>query len=109
MRILSSTEKETASPCVPSRRVVSNVWMRIWSGRALLSYARFFRFFQEGHHFAKLRADLLELLSVLGFPHGEELPAAAGFVFRDPLFRKFARLNFRQNLLHLGAGSVVDH
>src|SRR5690554_3796920 len=34
MRTLSSAEKDTPSPCVPSRKVVSNSWMRsayVWA------------------------------------------------------------------------------
>src|SRR4051794_15974953 len=73
-----------------------------------LSYAGFFCLPEERHHLAKFPAHRFDLLSLLRFPHGEELLTAARFVLRNPLLRKFPGLNFRKNLLHLGARSIVD-
>src|ERR1700676_3396350 len=63
--------------------------------------------FQERHHLAELGADLLHLLVLRRFAHGQELVAAA-LVFGDPSFGEFAGLNLRQNLLHLGARLFVN-
>src|SRR5580698_2577428 len=100
MRTLSSAEKLTFSPCVPSRSVVSKVKTRIslCGGR----YSDLFLLFQERHHFAQLGAYLFDGLVFLPLAHSKEL-RATGFVFAQPLFGEFARLNLRQNLLHLGS------
>src|ERR1700733_7740591 len=105
MRTLSSAEKLTFSPCVPSRSVVSKVKTRInlCGGR----YPDLFLLFQERHHFAQLGAHLFDGLVFLTLSHAEEF-CAAGFVFAQPLFGELARLNLRQNLLHLGARLGVD-
>src|SRR5579884_184659 len=91
---LSSTVNETASPCVPSRSVVSNVKIRMcqlsvasrrWSvgGYRFLRYAGFLLFLQECHHFAQLAADALDRLVARRFAHGQEV-LAAGLVLVDP-------------------------
>src|SRR5271163_4038762 len=100
MRTLSSAEKLTFSPCVPSRSVVSKVKTRInlSGGR----YPDLFLLFQKRHHLAKLGAHLLDRLIFLRFAHRQELRAPR-FVFAEPLLGEFARLNLRQNLLHFGA------
>src|SRR5579863_118881 len=111
MMSLSSTEKETASPCVPSRRVVSKVKIFIkiergqaWRPAALrYGYAYFFFLLEEGHHFAEFAAHFFHGLVLGGGAHGEEL-VAAGFVFVDPLAGEFAGLDFGQDALHFGAG-----
>src|SRR5215471_6675843 len=102
MSSLSSTEKETDSPCVPSRRVVSKVnifmaWLpkideRGPEAHATLRYSRFFAFLQERHHFAQLFADLFDRLVGRGLAHGEEL-LASGLVFVDPLAGELAGLD----------------
>src|SRR5271166_863063 len=89
MRILSSTEKETDSPCVPSRRVVSNV--AIFILRYFLRYAGFLFLLEEGHHLTQLAAHLFDGLSARCFAHREEIVAAA-FVFGDPLAGKLSGL-----------------
>src|SRR6516162_58981 len=86
---LSSTEKETASPCVPSRRVVSNVKIFIMhhapecrkSGprlllrgqRRVLRYPRFLLLFKERHHLAQFAAHLFDLQVAPGLAHLEKL------------------------------------
>src|SRR5665213_646782 len=75
--------------------------------RGLPRYACFLLFLQERHHGTKLFADSLYQLAVLRLAHVEET-VASGFIFRNPLFRKFTRLNLGQNALHLGAGLIVD-
>src|ERR1700691_2981607 len=96
MRILSSTEKETDSPCVPSRRVVSNVEIfikHLTSAKeagcqpaaccqpALLSYflgnADFLLFLEERHHFAQLAAHFFDRLIARFLAHGQKFVAAA--------------------------------
>src|SRR5574340_1463258 len=113
---LSSTEKETDSPCVPSRSVVSNVKIRIpgslsglllGGGRLVFGHARFLLLLEERHHLAQPAAHALDLQIALRFPHGEEI-LAAGLILIDPLPRDLAGLHFGQNLAHLRAGLLVD-
>src|SRR5450759_1512010 len=125
MTILSSTEKEMDSPCVPSRRVVSKVWIFIrrshweecpheWGHGSLKGYAtrlrygdaNFFFLFEERHHVAEALADGFDLVGLGGLAHGEEF-VAAGFVLGDPLFGEFAGLDFGEDLRHFGAGLIV--
>src|SRR6266545_6249548 len=130
MTSLSSTVKETDSPWVPSRSVVSNVkifisgiWRQnvaklhhfaaFWSlfgsqNRLFFRHPYFLLFLQESHHFPQLAADLFDGLLARCFPHGQEI-LAAGLVFLDPLPRKFARLHFLQDLFHFLAGLLIDH
>src|SRR5579863_6697099 len=106
--ILSSAEKLTASPWVPSRNVVSKVKTLIWVGGLCSGgYADFFFLLEERHHFAQLRAHLLDGLVLRGFTHGQEL-VTAGLVLRNPILGELAGLNLGKNLLHLGAGLFVD-
>src|SRR6516225_11629895 len=116
MTSLSSTEKETLSPCVPSRSVVSNVKIFMShlgrtkaQGRALryLRHSRLLFPFEEGHHFTQLAAHLLDFLALLGFPHGEEF-LAAGPVFLHPLACEFTGLDLRKDLFHFRARLFVD-
>src|ERR1035437_2464002 len=121
MTILSSTEKEMDSPCVPSRRVVSKVWIfigihtrkRLAGGSACPTRrlrdrdANFFFLFEERHHVAEALADGFDLVGLGGSAHGEEF-VAAGFVLVDPLFGEFAGLDFGEDLLHFGASLSVD-
>src|ERR1039457_3415303 len=112
---LSSNEKETASPWVPSRRVVSNVKMRMIVARGWWLVLRggcrhgvgwdagFLSLFQKCHHFAELAADALDRLIAGGLAHGEEI-LAAGFVLPDPFAGELAGLDLGQDLAHLGAG-----
>src|SRR5450432_1199569 len=106
---LSSIEKETASPCVPSRSVVSKVWMRI---RLALRSGRFLRdagllsLFQEWHHFAEFTAHLLDLGIARRVAHMQKL-VTAGLVLRNPLARELAGLDLRQNLFHLVTGLLI--
>src|SRR5271166_4733636 len=130
MTSLSSTENEMASPCVPSRSVVSNVEIFINTslrvavasepplpdGRGSVPeplffrrYGRIFRhagFFllalQEGHHLAEFAAHLFHLLIAPGFAHGQEF-LAAGLVLLHPLAGKLAGLDLGEDLLHFGA------
>src|ERR1019366_3629307 len=120
MTILSSTEKEMDSPCVPSRRVVSKVWIfiRLHPGSISLPYGRgsvtlrygyayFLFLFEERHHVAEALADGFDLVGLGGLAHGKEF-VAAGFVLVDPLFGAFAGLDFGEDLLHFGASLSVD-
>ena len=116
MSSLSSTENETDSPWVPSRRVVSKVkifiisrrpWPRGGASALFLRYSGFFLLLQERHHLAQFAAHFFDGLIAGSFAHGQEL-VAAGFVFVDPLAREFAGLDFGQDLLHLGAHMLVD-
>src|SRR5215469_15261189 len=102
---LSSTEKETDSPCVPSRRVVSNVKIFIGLrlgrfGYLVLRYACLFFLLQERHHRTQFRAHLLDRLIAGLVAHGQEL-LAAGLVLFDPLAGEFPRLDLGEDLLHL--------
>src|SRR6266851_2897222 len=96
MSTLSSAEKLTASPCVPSRSVVSNVNTRIKNrgqrteGRGqqkLLSggHSYLLLLFEKRHHAAQLFADFFNGLGLRRLAHGEEI-LAAGFVLADPSF-----------------------
>src|SRR5262249_49247518 len=112
---LSSAEKLTASPCVPSRNVVSNVNTRItgpWRlapGRlSSRRYARLLFLLQERHHLPQFRADLLDGLILLGFPNRQEL-LAAGLVLVHPFTSELPRLDLLQDLLHLRASLIVHH
>src|ERR1700730_10406925 len=105
MSTLSSAEKLTFSPCVPSRSVVSKVKTRIKLGCG--RYPDLFLLFQERHHLAKLRNHFVDGLVFLALAHREEL-RASGFVFSQPLFSEIAGLNFRQNLLHFGTRLLID-
>src|SRR5271168_2781092 len=102
---LSSTEIETASPCVPSRSDVSKVWMRMEllgdrGGFLLLRYALLLLFLaQESHHLPEFLANPFDWLIMCRLPHREELMAAR-LVFADPFLGKLAGLNLGQNLLH---------
>src|SRR5258706_2684037 len=111
MTSLSSTEKETASPWVPSRRVVSKVWIRIMfnsqaKARATLRDAGFLSLFQERHHLAQLGANFFDLRFLGAFAHSQEVVSAA-LVLINPLFRELAGLNLRQNLFHLVARLLI--
>src|ERR1035438_9700305 len=83
MTSLSSTEKETDSPCVPSRRVVSNVKIFMlppWVGRLRpvnlhYGYAHFLFLLQKRHHFAKLAAHGFNWLVLCRLPHREKILA----------------------------------
>src|ERR1044071_8585463 len=110
MSSLSSTEKETDSPCVPSRRVVSKVKIFI-TGAPLLNVvrslngrgrkrsrdrqgtalwdSRFFSLLQERHHLAQLTPHRFDRLIGGGLAHGEEL-LASRFVFVDPCASEIA-------------------
>src|SRR6516165_2631811 len=117
MTSLSSTEKETDSPCVPSRRVVSKVKIfmlgtyrpRTVAARnhLILRYSGFFSLLQKRHHFAKLAADLLDGLGAGGVAHGQKF-VPAGLVFVDPLAGKLTGLDLSEDLFHFGAGLLVD-
>src|SRR5258706_61920 len=112
MTSLSSTEKETASPWVPSRRVVSKVWIRIMFNSqakacATLRDAGFLSFFQERHHLAQLGANYFDLGFLGAFAHCQEFVTAA-LVLVDPLFSELTGLNLRQNLFHLVTRLLVD-
>src|SRR5579872_1316594 len=106
MMSLSSTEKETASPCVPSRRVVSNVeiFMGVSGGGW---YSGFLFLFEERHHFAQLAAHRFDGGSAGGVAHGEET-VTSGFVLVDPLAGELARLDFGKDLFHFGPRLFVD-
>src|SRR5580704_2457544 len=111
MAILSSTENETASPCVPSLSVVSKVWMRILflSGCRFffLRHAGFLAFFEERHHLAQLLADgFNRSICSLGAQRIELV--AARLVFRDPLAGKLDGLNLGKDLAHFLARLVGD-
>src|SRR5580704_7593117 len=105
---LSSTENETASPCVPSRSVVSNVWMRMEllgyrGGFLLLRYAFLLLFLaQERHHLPEFFAHSLHGLIMASLAQREEF-VTAGLVFFDPFARELPGLNLRQDLFHLFA------
>ena len=109
---LSSTENETASPCVPSRSVVSNVWMRIYflyvfnevhgtqeCVRYLTAAAScscgtpssFFFLLRNVIICAEFFAHALDWLIVAGLPHREEL-VTAGLVFVDPFAWRTGRI-----------------
>src|SRR5260370_18967492 len=108
MKRLLSTEKETASPWVPCRRVVSKVWIRIMfysqaKACATLRDAGFLSLFQEGHHLAQLGANFFNLGFLGAFAHCQEFVTAA-LVFVNPLLSELAGFNLRQNLFHLVAG-----
>src|SRR5690242_6617452 len=108
---LSSTEKETDSPSVPSRSAVSKWKICISVGLSIrgtaLRYAGFLALLEEGHHLAKLLADRFQLRGGAGLAQGEEVLASCLVLF-DPGARKFAGLDFGEDLLHLGAGLLVD-
>src|ERR1700681_188133 len=109
---LSSTENETASPCVPSRSVVSNVWMRMEllgdrRGLLLLRYAFLLLLFQERHHLPEFFAHALDRLLARCLAHGQEL-VTASLVFLNPLAGELAGLNLGQDLLHLLACLAGD-
>jgi hypothetical protein len=118
MLSLSSTEKETDSPCVPSRRVVSNVKIFMCYRRRCYSVgtpASFF-FFRNGTpaSFFFLRNGIISRSSprfdglMAGrFAHGQEV-LAAGLVLFDPLLGEFAGLDLGEDLLHFGARLLVD-
>src|SRR5260370_37978507 len=118
MSTLSSAEKLTASPCVPSRSVVSNVNTRITkrgqrtgdSGQKLLACRDTYLLllFEKRHHTAQLFADFFNGLRLRRLAHGEEI-LAAGLVFADPSVREFAGLNFAEGVLHLFARLGADH
>src|SRR5579885_465728 len=118
MSSLSSEEKLTASPCVPSLNVVSNVNTRIKTsfgkvGRdssrpPSLRYSRLFLLLQKRHHLPQLRADLFDLLRLRRFPHLQKI-LAARLVLANPLPGELARLDLAQNLLHLLAGFFRNH
>src|SRR5258707_1319330 len=111
MTSLSSTENETDSPCVPSRSVVSKVkiFILLFGGqsRLLLRHSYFLLLFQEGHHLAKLAANLLDRLLARGIAHGQKL-LAAGLVLLNPLPGELTLLDFGQDLAHFGARLLVD-
>src|SRR5260370_6079374 len=117
MTSLASTEKETASPWVPSRRVVSKVWIRIMlhqiklkptqAGMPVLRDSGFLSFFQERHHLAQLGADFFNLGFLGAFAHCQEFVTSA-LVLVNPLFSELAGLNLRQDLFHLVARLLVD-
>src|SRR5450432_2724657 len=102
---LSSTENETASPCVPSRSVVSKVKIFITdlldAGGGFLRYAGLLFLLEERHHFAELPAHLFDRLVGGGFAHGEEF-LAARFVFRHPILGELAGLDLFEDFLHFG-------
>src|SRR5581483_11781625 len=76
--------------------------------RYFLRYSRFLLLLQERHHFTQLAAHLFDL-RIAGFlAHLEEL-MTPGLVLFDPLAREVARLNLREDLLHFGAGLLIDH
>src|SRR5581483_10339481 len=115
MMSLSSTEKETASPCVPSRRVVSKVKIFIKTNirrrnrlpnLGFRRYSYFFLLLEERHHGTKLAAHFFDGLVFGRFAHGEELVASRLVLF-DPLPRKLARLNLGENLLHFLTRLIV--
>src|SRR5690242_14171853 len=123
MTSLSSTEKETASPCVPSRSVVSKVWIRICflsqaetcatllGDRRRLLFLRdagFLPFLQECHHLAQLAAHSLDVGIARGFAHRQEL-VTPGFVLVDPFASELTGLNLAQNLFHLIASLLVHN
>src|SRR5260370_26659292 len=117
MTSLASTEKETASPWVPSRRVVSKVWIRIMlnqikikptqEGMPVLRDSGFLSFFQERHHLAQLGANFFDLGFLGALTHCQEFVTAV-LVLVNPLFRELTGLNLRQNLLHLVARLLID-
>src|ERR1700730_834610 len=86
MMSLSSTEKEMDSPCVPSRRVVSNVKIFISTSEAAGTeayppdlpnwHSDFFFLFEEGHHLAQAAAHHFDRLVARGLAHGQKLSTA---------------------------------
>src|SRR5690348_4249709 len=121
MTSLSSTEKETASPCVPSRRVVSNVKIFIShlrarrsltlllgrGGRGILRDAGLFLLLKERHHGAQFAAHVFDALVLFRLAHRQKF-LAPGAVLVHPLAGEFAGLDLRKNFLHLGARLLVD-
>src|SRR5271157_2242460 len=109
MTSLSSTEKETDSPCVPSRSVVSNV--KIFTGHGALCrfrrHASFLLLLQERHHLAQFFPHRFDGLVAGRFAHGQKV-LPAGAVLFDPLPRKFAGLDLGEDLPHFGARLLVD-
>src|ERR1035437_8268515 len=111
MTSLSSTEKETDSPCVPSRRVVSNVkiFMRqplppVLFGR----HAGFLLLLEERHHRAQFLSHHYDGLVAGSFPHGQKV-LAPGLVLFDPLPRELAGLDLGKDLPHFGARLLIDY
>src|SRR5271155_1124593 len=62
---------------------------------------------KKRHHGAKLGAELLDGMALLALASGEEIRAAS-FIFRDPLFRKTAIADFREDLAHFAARFLRD-
>src|SRR5271154_414757 len=113
MTSLSSTENETASPCVPSRRVVSKVWIRIMllgagGGLLFFRHTRLFLLFQKWHHLAQLAAYFFYRLILGRAAHRQEL-VTPGLVLMNPLAREMAGADLSQNLFHLCARFGVYH
>src|SRR5579872_5505580 len=111
MTSLSSTEKETASPCVPSRSVVSNVWMRIrllaGGGLLFFGHARLFPLLQKCHHLAQFAAHALDGLVLRGGAHRQKFLASA-LVLVNPLARKLAGADLAQNFPHFFPRLGID-
>src|SRR5271154_2175173 len=113
MTSLSSTENETASPCVPSRRVVSKVWILIvllgaGSGLLFFRHTGLFLLLQKRHHLAQFAAYFFYRLILCRGTHREEL-VTPGLVLMNPLAREVPGADLAQNLLHLCARFGVHH
>src|ERR1700737_3200116 len=62
---------------------------------------------EEGHHGAKLGAQLFDGMGLLAVPGGQKIGAAL-FVFFDPFFGEAAVADFRENFAHFFAGLLGD-
>src|SRR5579863_2990618 len=103
IRTLSSADRLTASPWVPSRNVVSKVKMRMEPS----GYAGLFLLLEERHHGPQTGAHGFDELVLLRLAHGQEVLAAA-LVLCHPVLGEFAGLDLGQNLPHLGARLLID-